>query len=250
MFILTPRKRKLINLIVREFVRSAEPVSSKALVKSGPFSLSSATIRNEMNELERAGFLAHRHTSGGRVPTNQSYRFYVDNLMASPGIYAPEATRKKVHKAIKEAGDDPQELNKVVANLVSALTDNIVVTNIEDSDYFYKTGLSSMFEFPEFREFDRVFNVANVFDHFEKMFNDIEQEFFSGGNDITIYIGEEGPIKDIKDETVILAKYPLPGRKTGSMTVIGPTRMDYEKNIGLIRCVVDEIKSKIKQIPL
>jgi transcriptional regulator of heat shock response len=249
MFILTSRRQKLLNIIVKEFVKSAEPVSSKALVKSGSFSLSSATLRGEMSELEKAGFLAHRHTSGGRVPTNKAYRFYVDNLMASPNVYAPEASRKKVHDAIAKAGNDPLELNKVVANLVSALSDNIVVTNIQDTDYFYKTGLSSLFESPEFREMDRAFNVANIFDHFDKVFNQMEKELFGFvEEDVWVFIGSEGPIKSIKDETVIIAKYPLPARKTGSMTVIGPTRMDYEKNIGLIRCVVEEMKKRAKQV--
>ena len=200
-----------------------------------------------MSALEKAGYLTHLHTSSGRVPTVRAYRLYVDNLMAGPGIYVPESTKKKIHKAIADAGNDPEDLNRVVANIVSVLSDNIVVTNVKDSDYFYKTGLSSLFELPEFREFNRVFNVANVFDHFDRVFGQIENEFL-GLNDISIFIGDENPIKNIKEEAVILARYPLPNRKTGSMTIIGPKRMDYEKNIGLARCVIDELKNKFKNI--
>ena len=83
----------------------------------------------------------------------------------------------------------------------------------------------------------------------EKMFYQIENEFFGiNENDITVLIGDESQIKNIKEETVILVRYPLPKRKTGSMTIIGPKRMDYEKNIGLARCVIDELKNKSKQI--
>ncbi len=242
---LTKRQGKLLNILIEEYIKEPEPVSSKALVKSGSFSLSSATIRHEMNELEKAGYLTHLHTSSGRVPTTKAYRLYVDNLMADPAIYVPEATKKKIHKAITDAGNNPEELNRVVANIISVLSDNIVVTNVKDSDYFYKTGLSSLFEFPEFREFNRVFNVASVFDHFETMFNRMESEFFEfDKNDITILIGDENQIKNIKEETVILARYPLPGRKTGTMTIIGPMRMNYEKNIGLAKYIVDEFKEK------
>ena len=246
---LTKRQEKLLNIIIGSYIKTAEPVSSKALVKSGPFSLSPATLRHEMSKLEDIGYLAHLHTSGGRVPTNKAYRFYVDNLMAGPNIYVPEETRRKVHDAIKKAGEDSEELNKVVANVVAALSDNMVFTNIQDSDYFYKTGLSSLFELPEFREFDRIFGVASVFEHFEKIFNDIESEFFGipAGN-VVIYVGGENPIKKIKDETVIMARYPLSAGKTGSMTVIGPARMDYEKNIGLMRCVVEEMKKRASSI--
>lgn len=246
---ITNRQEKLLNILIGQYIRNPEPVSSKALVKSGPFSLSSATLRFEMSALEKAGYLTHLHTSGGRVPTGKAYRLYVDNLMADPGIYVPEPTKRKIHKAIADASDDPEELNRVVANIVSVLSDNIVVTNVKDSDYFYKTGLSSLFELPEFREFNRVFNVANVFDHFERVFNKMESEFFGiNENDITVLIGDESQIKNIKEETVILARYPLPNRKTGSMTIIGPMRMNYEKNIGLARCVVEELKNKSKNL--
>ena len=238
-----------MDIIIGSYIKTAEPVSSKALVRSGPFSLSSATIRHEMSALEQAGYLTHLHTSSGRVPTGKAYRLYVDNLMSDPAIYVPEATKKKIHKAISDAGGDPEELNRVVANIVSALSDNIVVTNVKDSNNFYKTGLSSLFGFPEFREFDRVSNIASIFDHFERMFDRIENEFFGiGENDITVLIGDESQIKNIKKEAVILARYPLPGRKTGSMTIIGPMRMNYEKNIGLAKCVVDEFKTRFKQI--
>ena len=202
-----------------------------------------------MSQLEKGGYLTHLHTSSGRVPTAKAYRLYVDNIMAGPGIYVPEATKNKIHKAIKEAKNDPEELNRVVANIVSVLTDNIVVTNVKDSEYFYKTGLSSLFESPEFKEIDRVFNIASVFDHFGEMFQQIENELFVfGGGDITIFIGDESRVKNIKEESVILVRYPLPDRKIGSMTIIGPMRMDYEKNIGLAKCVMDELKNKFKQI--
>ena len=246
---ITDRQEKLLSILIGQYIETPEPVSSKALVKSGPFSLSSATIRCEMNELEKAGYLIHLHTSSGRVPTTKAYRLYVDNLMADPAIYVPEITKRKIHKAITDAGSDPEELNRVVANIVSVLSDNIVVTNVKDSNHFYKTGLSSLFELPEFREFERVFNVANVFDHFERMFDKMENDFFGiNEDDITVLIGDESQIKNIKEETVILARYPLPNRKTGSMTIIGPKRMDYEKNIGLARCIIDELKNKSKQI--
>lgn len=242
---ISQRQEKLLNILIGQYIKNPEPVSSKALVKSGPFSLSSATLRYEMSALEKAGYLTHLHTSSGRVPTTKAYRMYVDNLMDSPGIYVPEATKKKIHKAITEAGSDPEELNRVVANIVAVLSDSIVVTNIKDSDYFYKTGFSSLFEFPEFREFNRVFNVANVFDHFERFFDQIENEFLGINKDgISVFIGDENPIKNIKEEAVILVRYPLPDRKTGSMTIIGPVRMNYEKNIGLAQCVAEELKNK------
>lgn len=242
---ITERQKKLLNIIIGQYIKNPEPVSSKALVKSGPFSVSSATLRHEMNELEGAGYLMQLHTSSGRVPTAKAYRLYVDNLMSGPGIYVPEATKNKIHKAINEAKNDPEELNKIVADIVSVLSENMVFTKIDETNRFYKTGLSSLFEFPEFREFDRVFNIASVFDQFERLFDQIEDEFIGINRaDISIYIGEENPIKNIKEEAVIVVRYPLPGNKMGSMTIVGPMRMNYEKNLGLAQCLVEEFKNK------
>ncbi|OGN03681.1 MAG: hypothetical protein A2655_03980 [Candidatus Yanofskybacteria bacterium RIFCSPHIGHO2_01_FULL_43_42] len=242
---ITDRQKKLLNIVIGQYIKNPEPVSSKALVKSGPFSVSSATLRHEMNELERAGYLMQLHTSSGRIPTTKAYRLYVDSLMSGPGIYVPEATKNKIHKAINEAKDDPEELNKIVANIVSVLSENMVFTKIDETDRFYKTGLSSLFEFPEFRESDRVFNIASAFDQFERLFTQIEDELFGiNSADISIFIGDENPIKNIKEEAVIVVRYPLPGNKMGSMTIVGPMRMNYEKNLGLAQCLVEEFKNK------
>jgi heat-inducible transcriptional repressor len=246
---LSERQQKLLNILIERHIKTSQPVSSKSIVESGYFSLSSATIRCEMHILEKAGYLTHIHTSSGRVPTARAYRLYVDNLMSNSNFFVPESLRIKIHTAIKNAAEDPEELNKIVANIVSNLSDNIVVTSIKDSDYYYKTGLSSLFELPEFKEFERIFNIANVFDKFEEFFNQIEKEIFGDkDNDIQVFIGEENYIKNMKNESVILAKYPLPGKKVGSMTLIGPMRMDYDRNIGIAKCVTNELKNKIKNI--
>src|SRR3989344_6017637 len=93
---LSDRQEKLINIIIDEYIKTAEPVSSKALVKSRFFDLSSATLRNEMHDLEHKGYLAQFHTSGGRVPTDRGYRFYVDNLMGCDDFGINSNWQKKV----------------------------------------------------------------------------------------------------------------------------------------------------------
>ena len=75
------RKKKILQAIVEEYIETAEPVSSKALVEKHGIDYSSATIRNEMAELEKAGLLDKPHTSSGRVPSAQGYRYYVDELL-------------------------------------------------------------------------------------------------------------------------------------------------------------------------
>ncbi|MGI8963131.1 MAG: heat-inducible transcriptional repressor HrcA [Thermomicrobiales bacterium] len=83
---LTERQRAILKLIVQEYVASGRPVGSKTLTERYPVGVSSATIRHEMAELEQAGFLQQQHTSGGRIPTDRGYRYYVHRLMGAPEL--------------------------------------------------------------------------------------------------------------------------------------------------------------------
>lgn len=253
---ITSRQETLLTSIIREYIGIAEPISSKFLEKMGFFGLSSATIRAEMNELEGLGYLAQLHTSSGRVPTDRAYRFFVDNLMGEEDIEPAADCKRKIKKALYETGNEPREINKTVAQLLSELSDSLVITGIPEQADFFKVGLSSLFEFPEFREFDKAFRLTNFFDEFEGLFGRLEKGFwggsmpFAGDNekDIKIFIGRENPMRGIRDETVMLAKYDLPHNFRGSLTLVGPTRMDYGKNIGLIRYTTEELNKLAKRI--
>ena len=78
------RKQKLLQTVVKEYVRNPKPVSSKTLAQKYKLGLSSATIRNEMKELEKAGYLQQPHTSAGRIPTEKGYRFFIKSLGGRP----------------------------------------------------------------------------------------------------------------------------------------------------------------------
>ncbi|OPA78383.1 heat-inducible transcriptional repressor HrcA [Paenibacillus selenitireducens] len=78
---LTERQRMILNAIVDDYIRSAEPVGSRSISKRGEVSYSPATIRNEMSDLEELGFLEQPHTSAGRIPSHKGYRYYVDHLV-------------------------------------------------------------------------------------------------------------------------------------------------------------------------
>lgn len=244
---LTPRQEKLLNVVVDLYVKTAEPVSSKQLVSSHFSDVSSATIRNEMFNLEEAGYLSHIYTSSGRVPTDKAYRSYVDRIINSENIHPALAIQRKIREVLTVADNDAREINRAAANILARLSENLVIANIVEQDDFYKTGLASLFEFPEFREFDRIFNLASFFDNFESMCDRMERDLSGEDSDMRVVIGKENSLKTIQDETVILAKYNLPGNFTGSITLIGPTRMNYEKNIGLVRCMVNEINEKNKR---
>ncbi len=249
---ITSRQEALLVSIINEYVGTAEPISSKFLEKMGFFDLSSATIRAEMNELEGLGYLAQLHTSGGRVPTDRAYRYYVDNLISSERQGMNARQKAEIKNAIYESHNNPRLINKNLAQVLSELTGNLVVTNVLEEDDFFKIGLSSLFELPDFREFGRMSRLTSFFDQFEEMFDQLEKDFFGnfreGFDNIQIKIGRENPVRNIKDETVIFTRYNLPGNYTGSLTLVGPTRMDYGKNIGLIRYTTEELNKLAKII--
>ena len=78
---LSKRERKVLEAVIRSFVETAEPAGSRTLSRRFGLGVSPATIRNTMSDLEEKGFLAHPHTSAGRVPTNKAYRAFVDSLL-------------------------------------------------------------------------------------------------------------------------------------------------------------------------
>src|SRR5687767_8337630 len=112
---ITPRQEELLLSIIQEYIRTAEPVSSKYLQSNDFSDISSATIRNEMNELERLGYLGQPHISSGRVPTDKAYRFLVDKLIEHGKLEPQLSWKKKIENSISDAGHDPRDINKSVA---------------------------------------------------------------------------------------------------------------------------------------
>ena len=114
------RKKRVLQAIVEEYINSAEPVSSGALVKKHNLQYSSATIRNDMAELEQIGLLDKPHTSAGRIPSSKGYRFYVDELLQPDNISKAEINfiQSKLQKRVNEL----EELTKNITNTLAEVT--------------------------------------------------------------------------------------------------------------------------------
>lgn len=118
---LTDRKKKVLRSVVDLYIRTAEPVGSKAITELPDMKYSSATIRNEMADLTAMGYLEQPHTSAGRVPSTAGYRLYVDELMADYQLSLDET--KSISSAIEEKMQKVDRLVEKVAKLVSQATD-------------------------------------------------------------------------------------------------------------------------------
>lgn len=238
---MTERQRELLNIIIKEYIHTAEPVSSKLLC-DGYFDLSSATIRSEMSDLENEGYLAQKHTSGGRVPTDKGYRTHVDDIDRS-GLKIKKSHKNKLDLVFSDSYVDAREFNRALSHMLSALSDHLIIAGIEEQSDFCKHGLSSLFDEPEFQELERVFQLTNFFDEFEDIFPEFNRAFRrTSKKPIRILIGSESPFKHMKNETMMLAEYNLPQGYTGALTLVGPTRMDYERNLGLLGYTINQLQ--------
>ncbi len=117
---LNDRKKRVLQAIVEEYVNTAEPVSSKALIDRENLQYSSATIRNEMAELEKKGYLEKTHTSSGRVPSEKGYRYYVDELLKDDNISLEEV--KYISEKLETKVNEIDELTKITASTISEVT--------------------------------------------------------------------------------------------------------------------------------
>src|ERR1700684_1853492 len=117
---LNERAQRLLRVLVQNYIRDGQPVGSRSLSRDSGLSLSSATVRNVMADLEELGFVTSPHTSAGRVPTDKAYRFFVDSLLRAQ-LPADDTSMEEIRRHL----DVPAESGKSVAAAASQLLSNI-----------------------------------------------------------------------------------------------------------------------------
>lgn len=117
---LTPRQQWILELVVREFVQTGAPVASRTLVEKYGLDISPATVRNEMARLEELGYLTHPHTSAGRQPTNEGYRYFVGKLLRDTEL--PPAERRTIAHQFQQVRDDVEEWMPLAASVLARTT--------------------------------------------------------------------------------------------------------------------------------
>lgn len=117
---LNERQRQVLQAIIEEYINTAEPVSSGTIVENYNLSYSSATIRNDMVELEKQGYLEKPHTSSGRIPSAKGYRFYVDELLNDEKISLDEI--QYIKSKLETKVNEIEELTKIATNTLSEIT--------------------------------------------------------------------------------------------------------------------------------
>lgn len=239
---MTERQQKLLHCIISEYIKTAQPVGSTCVVDK--LNVSSATIRNEMACLTEDGYLSQPHTSAGRTPTVQGFEYYVEHLLVkrTPTKTEKQALnkgRQKVRAVGERDSKEEQEMAmKYLTQEVAALSGELSIL-VFDGDNFYYTGLSYLFNQPEFAEQEVVYNISYVVDHLDRIMTDI---FNNLGDETEILIGKKNPFSELCG--AIFTRCQLPSRRDHSiMGLLGPVRMDYSKNLGLINYVKELLKA-------
>jgi transcriptional regulator of heat shock response len=234
---LTERKLKILQAIVSDFITEAEPVGSRTLSRKYDMGISSATIRNEMADLEEMGYLTHPHTSAGRVPSDKAYRLYVNRLMDKYELeeQQKEKIRKELNRNVNELEYTIRRASELLSNLTN-LTSFATVEDMHDVRLFLE-GMTKIFAQPEFNNVEKA---KNFFEMVDKR-DDLTQTLAKRDDGIFITIGDENSEEIMSDSSIITATYHVDGKFVGKLGVIGPTRMRY----GEITSVIEYITSNI-----
>ena len=228
---ITERQQRLLEKIIKEFVATAQPVSSKALETSGFLDVSSATIRGEMNELERMGYLEQPHTSAGRVPTDKGYRLFVDSLKERNKTKNEDRLRSTLRRIV-ELKQEEGELFAELARAVAVLSGSTVFSGPLESKMLYKAGMNEVLSQPELADFDIRSRFGDVLDSFEENVDEFARELDE--RKPTVFIGKENPIVRARNFSMIASRCRIGGNEDGIIVILGPTRMNYKKNLEVL----------------
>ena len=229
------RKDNLLKIIVEEYIESANPVGSSLVVDKYLPELSSATIRNEMAQLEEDGLICQPHTSAGRIPTALGYRRYIDNFIGEGKI--SEKDWQQLERLARELPADEAGI-KTLAKALAEISDSTILVGFAASNVYY-TGISNLFKQPEFAQHQLVFSMSEIIDHLDEVMGKI---FYEIESEALILLGRENPFGEMS--SVILVKYDQAG-VSGLIGILGPSRMDYKRNLGLLK-LTQEIINGLK----
>jgi heat-inducible transcriptional repressor len=232
--IMTSRQQAILSAIVEQYAEVASPVGSSLMAKL--FNVSSATIRAEMAELERGGFIMQPHTSAGRVPTDKGYRLYVNNLNeAGPQAELPERRSERALAArVQQAGAPERMIRNAVDTLVE-LTHNLGLATL--GNQLYMSGLSNLFGQPEFVNGLQVQQVARLLDNLEPWLREA-----APNEPLSVYIGQENPVGRAAGCSLIICRFRSPFSDSSYIGTLGPTRQSYRDVMTLVKRAGQELE--------
>ena len=235
------RKKEILTAAIDSYVNNAVPVSSEALARDYRFNLSAATIRNVLAALERQGYLMHPHTSAGRIPTQEGYRYYVDYLMKE--IRFIDEEKSHIESEYKKNVKQLEALLDKTSQILSDLTHCTGIVSLQANDRLFYKGTSFIIEQPEFNNIEKIKKVLRLLEEKEQILEIINRDLEKR---IEIYIGNELDCEGINSCSLVVAHYHLHNKPLGSLAILGPTRMHYPKVISTLEYVSELIEDVLE----
>lgn len=220
------RKLLLITHVVDAYISTAHPVGSQVLASRYRLSWSSATIRNELSNLEEAGYMFQPYTSAGRVPTHLGYRLYLKHAHVSRLNPSLEHSLARMAEQMSSF-DDLRELCRIISRLTEEVV--FMVTRLGS----FTTGTRFITQKPESEDPMFMRDITNAIDAFEDICAAVMPEV--GGEGVAPYIGD---VKTFGSAcSALLIRIPFQ-RSTVTVGILGPLRMNYQKNIALLQSLI------------
>lgn len=213
-----------MDAVIQEYIETARPVASRGIMRKFRIDVSPATIRHEMGELDEMGYLEQPHTSAGRIPTDQGYRFYIDEIAENKRISAHFTPPRA-----REVDEFFHEATKIMAEL----SHSFAVFGMPGRHNFEKSGFSEIMQEPEFADEVFAHDFGELADEIEEAF-DVFFRNLEEFEEPKVFIGSESPIQSGRRCGMVVSQLPVPANQNGFFALIGPKRMDYRRNISLI----------------
>lgn len=221
---MTPRQKQILHAIIEQYAEVAVPVGSSLLAKV--FHVSSATIRAEMAELERMGYITQPHTSAGRMPTDRGYRAYVNDLAEQEPVQRETRAERALTARLEDGGLPERAIRNAVDTLVE-LTHNLGIATI--GNQLYISGLGNLFGQPEFVSSREVQQVANLLDNLEPWLREA-----APNEPLSVFIGSENPIGRSAKVSLVISRFRSPFSDHSYIGTLGPTRQSYRDVMNLV----------------
>lgn len=226
---LTSRQTQILKALIDEYIETADPVGSDALEKKYNLGVSPATIRNEMANLTKNGFLKQPHTSAGRIPTSGAMKFYVDQLMEEKQMSLADEVKAK-----EEVWDDRGNLDKFLNEMTHSLADrtgNMAIT-VTDDGSIWQAGHANVFSYPEFEDIRACSSLFGFFDE-EDQLMDFFFNRFPIDSPFDVLFTEDMGFRNMP--VGIVAAHFKVKDKNGALGVVGPVRQSYASLVPTIR---------------
>jgi heat-inducible transcriptional repressor len=236
------RKRAVLSAAINKYIKEAEPIASEDI--AGDFDLSSATIRNIFAELEEFGYLTHPYTSGGRIPTEEGYRYYVDFLLTQAQLLdeAKERIIREYRRQLRRLEEALEETSEIISRITHYTS---IVSFLHWQDKFLYKGISNILEQPEFQDTQKLRLLIKMIEDKRRLLEIINRDFT---DKVKVYIGKEAGCPEMGECALVVSAYRLKNKPSGRIAVLGPMRMEYRQIIPALEYISEVLTGVLDRI--